>query len=71
MTRQSSENGTDPKDAVARYTLGNIIISALATLATWIALSRSSSANGGRKEAQSGGDRRWRRAGALRRTPAR
>ncbi|MGP0048535.1 MAG: AI-2E family transporter [Solirubrobacteraceae bacterium] len=30
---------TDIKDAVARYTLGNIIISVLATVATWIVLS--------------------------------
>lgn len=29
----------DIKDAVARYTLGNIVISVLATLATWIVLS--------------------------------
>jgi len=28
----------DIKDAVARYTLGNIVISVLATVATWVVL---------------------------------
>jgi len=44
----------DIKDSVAQYTLGNLIISALATVATWIVLSNTASRTRWRSDSWSG-----------------